>query len=64
VPAMIIHGELDPLVPFASAKAAADAIPEAVFVGISNLGHDLPATIALEVIERVSDFHTALARSR
>ena len=64
VPAMIVHGELDPLVPFASAKAAADAIPEAVFVGISNLGHDLPATVALEVIERVSGFHMALARSR
>jgi pimeloyl-ACP methyl ester carboxylesterase len=64
VPAMVIHGELDPLVPFASAKAAADAIPDAVFVGISNLGHDLPAAVALDVIERVGDFHAALARSR
>jgi pimeloyl-ACP methyl ester carboxylesterase len=64
VPAMVIHGELDPLVPFASAKAAADAMPDAVFVGISDLGHDLPAIVALELIERVGDFHAALAASR
>ena len=64
VPAMVIHGELDPLVPFASARAAADAIPGAVFIGLSNLGHDLPASVAIELIERVGDFHAALAGSR
>jgi pimeloyl-ACP methyl ester carboxylesterase len=64
VPAMIIHGELDPLVPFASAKAAADAIPDAIFIGVANLGHDLPASVALEMIDRVADFHAASAASR
>jgi pimeloyl-ACP methyl ester carboxylesterase len=58
VPAMVIHGELDPLVPFASAKAAADAMPDAVFVGIPNLGHDLPAEVALGLIEKISEFHS------
>jgi pimeloyl-ACP methyl ester carboxylesterase len=64
VPAMVIHGELDPLVPYASAKAAADAIPGAIFVGVPNLGHDLPASVALEMIEHVAEFHAASAASR
>lgn len=57
MPAMIIHGELDPLVPFASARAAAEAIPNAIFIGIPNLGHDLPAPVALRLIDRIADFH-------
>jgi pimeloyl-ACP methyl ester carboxylesterase len=64
VPAMVIHGELDPLVPFASAKAAANAIPGAVFIGIPDLGHDLPAPVALQMIEHVAEFHSASAASR
>jgi pimeloyl-ACP methyl ester carboxylesterase len=63
VPAMVIHGELDPLVPFASAKAAAEAMPDAVFVGVSNLGHDLPAGVALGLIDRISDFHASRYRA-
>jgi pimeloyl-ACP methyl ester carboxylesterase len=64
VPAMVIHGELDPLVPYASAKAAAEAIPGAVFNGIPNLGHDLPAAVALELVERITQFHSRAAHSR
>ena len=58
-PAMIVHGELDPLVPFESAKAAAAAIPSSVFVGIPGLGHDLPSEVAVRLIERISAFHSA-----
>jgi len=64
VPAMVIHGELDPLVPYASAKAAAEAIPGAVFAGIPNLGHDLPAHVALELVGQMSEFHARAAQSR
>lgn len=64
VPAMVVHGEIDPLVPFASAQAAAAAIPGAVFVGVPGLGHDLPAPLALDLIERISGFHADLALSR
>jgi pimeloyl-ACP methyl ester carboxylesterase len=63
VPTMVVHGELDPLVSFASAQAAAAAIPGATFVGVPGLGHDLPAWIALDLIERVHDFHMELAIS-
>lgn len=58
-PAMIVHGELDPLVPFESAQAAAAAIPNSVFVGIPGLGHDLPSEVAVRLIEGISAFHSA-----
>ena len=64
VPAMVVHGELDPLVPYASAAAAAQAIPGAVFVGIPGLGHDLPPRIALQLIGRIMEFHSSRALSR
>ncbi|HEX2681364.1 MAG TPA: alpha/beta hydrolase [Candidatus Dormibacteraeota bacterium] len=64
LPTMIVHGELDPLVPFASARAAAEAIANSTFVGIAGLGHDLPAGVALDLIERISEFHSPLALSR
>jgi pimeloyl-ACP methyl ester carboxylesterase len=61
VPAMVIHGELDPLVPFASARKAAEAIPKAVFVGVPGLGHDLPAALAVDLIARIGGFHAEVA---
>lgn len=60
VPAMVIHGELDPLVAFASARAAAQAIPNAQFIGVPGLGHDLPPAVAIEVIERLVAFHASV----
>lgn len=61
-PTMVVHGELDPLIPFASALAAAEAIPGATFLGIPGLGHDLPAPVALDLIERITDFHGLAVR--
>lgn len=63
VPAMLIHGELDPLIPFASAAVAARAIPGARFVPLRGLGHDMPPAIALDVIERIAEFHRSLTPS-
>jgi pimeloyl-ACP methyl ester carboxylesterase len=56
-PTMVIHGELDPLAPFASARAAAQAMPNAIFVGLPGLGHDLTLALALTLIEGIADFH-------
>jgi pimeloyl-ACP methyl ester carboxylesterase len=63
VPTMVVHGELDPLIPFTSAVAAAQAIPGAAFLGLPGLGHDLPAAVALDLIERVNDFHALAVRA-
>ena len=59
VPAMIVHGELDPLVPYSSAEAAARAIPHSLFVGVPRLGHDLPLAVALGLIDRITEFHAS-----
>ena len=64
VPAMVMHGELDPLVPYRSAQAAARAIPDAVFVGVADLGHDLPAGVAWQLVDRITEFHSSRALSR
>src|SRR5215472_11528484 len=61
VPAMFVHGELDPLVPFASARAAAAAMSNATFVPIAGLGHDLPADVARRLIDRIVDFHAGIS---
>lgn len=64
LPVMVVHGELDPLVPFESARAAAAVIPGATFIAVPRLGHDLPAEVALDLIERISAFHAELAARR
>jgi len=42
VPALVIHGSSDPLIPLAAGQATADAIPGAEMVIIEGMGHDLP----------------------
>jgi pimeloyl-ACP methyl ester carboxylesterase len=62
VPSMVVHGELDPLVPFESAQEAAGRIPGAVFVALPGLGHDLPGPVARDLIERLGAFHAGMVR--
>ena len=42
LPAAVVHGRLDPLLPFAHAEATARAIPNASLHLFDDLGHDLP----------------------
>ena len=42
VPAVVIHGRSDPLVPFRAGVATARAIPGAELVAFRGMGHDLP----------------------
>lgn len=42
MPALVIHGEEDPLVPMAGGEATADAIPGAEWLVIPGMGHVLP----------------------
>jgi pimeloyl-ACP methyl ester carboxylesterase len=42
IPAVVIHGEKDPLVPFRAGQATARAIPNAELVRIPDMGHDMP----------------------
>ncbi len=42
VPALVIHGADDPLVPPSGGRAIAAAIPRARYVEIPEMAHDLP----------------------
>jgi pimeloyl-ACP methyl ester carboxylesterase len=42
VPAVVIHGTHDPLVPIENGRRTAEAIPGAELVEIEGMGHDLP----------------------
>jgi pimeloyl-ACP methyl ester carboxylesterase len=42
IPSLVIHGDEDPLVPFAGGKATSEAIPDAEFMVVKGMGHVLP----------------------
>lgn len=42
VPALIVHGDADPLVPLSDGRATADAIPGSELVVIKGMGHVVP----------------------
>jgi pimeloyl-ACP methyl ester carboxylesterase len=41
-PTLVIHGTLDPLIPFRAGRATAAAIPGARFLPVAGMAHDLP----------------------
>lgn len=42
VPTLVIHGTLDPLIPFRAGRSTARAIPGAQFLPVAGMAHDLP----------------------
>lgn len=53
VPTLIIHGTVDPLVPFRGGKAAARLIPGARFYAIDDYGHNLPESLMEDIAEQI-----------
>ena len=41
-PALVIHGDDDPLMPLAAGRELAETLPNAELVIVKGLGHDLP----------------------
>lgn len=59
-PTLVLHGEIDPLVPLGCGEDAARRIPGAHMKVIPNMGHDLPDPVILEVLESlVTHWRTA-----
>ncbi len=54
VPALVIHGKDDPLVPFAGGQDTATSIPGAQLLAIDGMGHDLPRAAWPQIIDAVS----------
>jgi len=53
VPALVVHGEVDPLVPVENARRTADAIPGARLLVLPTMGHDLPRPCWPEIVDAI-----------
>ncbi len=54
VPAVVIHGEDDPLVPLRAGVATARAIPGAELIKIPGMGHDMPKELWPTFVEAIA----------
>ena len=50
VPTLVVHGTADVLVPFACGEDTAKRIPDAKFVAIDGMGHDLPPGVVQRML--------------
>ena len=55
VPALVIHGEADPLVSVAAGRRTAEAIPGARLLVVPGMGHDLPQPLWHQVIDAIAE---------
>ncbi len=55
VPALVIHGEDDPLVTLEGGTATADAIPGAKLLTFPGMGHDLPRPLWQVIAEAITE---------
>lgn len=53
-PTLVVHGEADPLVPFAGGRDTADAIPGAELIAVPGMGHDLPPAFWPRLVDAVA----------
>ncbi|ARP81364.1 alpha/beta hydrolase [Bordetella genomosp. 8] len=61
-PTLVIHGTDDPLIPPACGHDTALAIPDAIYLPVEGMGHDIPPELEPMVIEAIHD--RAVARHR
>ena len=54
VPALVIHGADDPLVPLACGVDTAEAIPSAERLIIEGMGHDLPRAVWPRIVDAIA----------
>ena len=54
VPAVVIHGRRDPLVPVRAGTATAKAIPGAELITIPGMGHDMPRELWPRFVEAIA----------
>jgi pimeloyl-ACP methyl ester carboxylesterase len=53
LPTLVIHGRADPLLPFACGEDTAACIPDARFLPIDGLGHDIPESVWARVTDEM-----------
>ena len=55
-PMMVMHGEVDPLIPILNGRDIADRVPGAKFVEVKKWGHDMASPLIPELTKHVTDF--------
>ncbi len=55
VPALVIHGKDDPLVPVDNGRRVAAAIPRARLLEVEGMGHDLPKRVWAQVADAIAE---------
>lgn len=58
VPTLIIHGEIDPLVPLAAGIDTAKSIPGAELMVLENMGHSMPRRLWPRMIDGIASIAT------
>jgi len=53
-PALVIHGNADPLFPIAAGEATSEAMPQAKLQIIEKLGHDLPEPVIPSLVDSIT----------
>lgn len=59
VPALVVHGEADILVPVENGRRVAAAIPGARYIEILGMGHDVPRRVWVQVADAISQLARA-----
>src|SRR5262249_50080532 len=54
MPALVIHGVADPIIPVEAGRATAAAIPGAELLEIEGMGHDLPRPLWPTVVDAIA----------
>ena len=55
LPALVVHGAVDPLVPVENGRRTAEAIPGARLLVFPTMGHDLPRVYWPELVDAISE---------
>lgn len=63
VPSLILHGRVDPLVPFEHGQKTAELIPNAQTFYLDDLGHDIPKHLAPQMSNAILDLINAVYES-
>jgi pimeloyl-ACP methyl ester carboxylesterase len=53
LPALVVHGDADPLINVSGGKATAEAIPDAELLVIPGMGHNLPRAVWPELADAI-----------
>lgn len=61
VPALVVHGDADPLVPYENATRSAAAIPGARLLTLPEVGHDIPPEFFRQIADAIAELVSSAA---